>query len=238
MKQLNKLISLAPVRSLRLLWAAGIAALLFGSSCKKFLTIPLPVNTIAGSDAYVSDQSTSGVLDYIYSLLMSYNGGSFSNNAGVGYNSGLYTDELQNINVNSIQFRAFYSNVITGDQGGAWWVNLYKVIGIANTTIGAMQSSGLPNRNQWLGEALFDRALSYFYLVNLYGDVPLALTSDYLTNNQLSPHAESDGIQSDRSRSETGPGAAGRRLPGLQRENDHRQGPPQPCGGYCAAGPG
>ena len=159
-----------------------IAALLFGSSCKKFLTIPLPVNTIAGSDAYVSDRSTSGVLDNIYSNFVSV----FSNNSGVGYNSGLYTDELKNINVNSIQFRAFYSNVITGDQGGTWWANLYKVIGIANTTIGAMQSSSLPNRNQWLGEALFDRALCYYYLVNLYGDVPLALTSDYQVNNRLS----------------------------------------------------
>lgn len=159
-----------------------IAVLLFGSSCKKFLTIPLPVNTIAGTDAYVSDQSTSGVLDYIYSNLK----GNFSNNTGIGYNSGLYTDELQNINISGIQSRAFYSNVITGDQGGSWWIQLYQLIGVANTTIEAMHSSSLPNRNQWLGEALFDRALCYYYLVNLYGDVPLALTSDYKVNNQLS----------------------------------------------------
>src|SRR5690606_34940810 len=40
-------------------------------------------------------------------------------------------------------------------------------------------------RAKLLGEALFVRAFCYFYLVNLFGEVPLALTSDYRTNNAL-----------------------------------------------------
>jgi hypothetical protein len=36
-----------------------------------------------------------------------------------------------------------------------------------------------PVKNQLLGEAKFLRALSYFYLANLYGDLPLVLSTDY-----------------------------------------------------------
>ena len=164
------------------MWTVGIAVLLFCSSCKKFLNIPLPVNTIAGADAYVSDRSTSGVLNGIYANLA----GSFSGSLGVGFNAGLYTDELQDIYVSNVQARTFYSNVITGNYGAFFWAPFYQQIGVANTTIEAMQSSSLTYRNQWLGEALFDRSLCYFYLVNLFGDVPLALTSNYQTNDRLS----------------------------------------------------
>lgn len=37
-------------------------------------------------------------------------------------------------------------------------------------------------KNKLIGQALFIRAFTYFYLVNLYGDVPLLLTTDYRVN--------------------------------------------------------
>lgn len=163
-------------------WIGAIAMLLLVSGCKKFLNIPLPVNQIAGADAYSTDETTSGVLDGIYTGLQGYLSGS----NGVGYNAGLYTDELQNISASNTGTKIWYSNTITGTYGGIWWSDFYSELGIANTTIAAMQSSSLPNKNQWLGEALFVRALLYYYLVNSYGDVALALTNDVSTNNSLS----------------------------------------------------
>jgi hypothetical protein len=59
------LISQAPT----LLWAGAVAALLLAGGCKKFLHIPLPANAVAGSDAYAADQTTSGVLNGIYTNL-------------------------------------------------------------------------------------------------------------------------------------------------------------------------
>ncbi len=38
-------------------------------------------------------------------------------------------------------------------------------------------------RTELLGEAKFMRAFFYFYLTNLFGDVPLLLTSDYKHNS-------------------------------------------------------
>jgi hypothetical protein len=188
MNRLYKWIFLFPIRTSGLLWVGGIAALFFASSCKKYLTIPLPVNSIAGSDAYASDQAAAGVLNSIYAKFPTY----ISGTGGMGYDAGLYTDELQNISPTNASVKAFYSNTITGDQGGVWWQSHYQAISVANTTIETMQSSSLPNRNQWLGEALFVRGLSYFYLVNQYGDVPLALTSSYQTNNRLSRAPKAD----------------------------------------------
>src|SRR5690606_24823639 len=41
-------------------------------------------------------------------------------------------------------------------------------------------------KNQFIGEAKFLRAYSYFMLAQYFGDVPLALSSDYRVNNTLS----------------------------------------------------
>jgi len=172
----------------RLIGAGVLAVLLLFGSCKKFLNIPLPADRIAGPDAYASDLTTSGVLNGIYQKLQN----PLSGNAGLSYNAGLYADELQNINPANVANKLWYSNVITGDYGGTWWVNLYTQIAIANTTVAAMRSSALPGKNRWLGEALFLRALMYYYLVNIYGDVPLALGTDYQVNNKLSRLPQSD----------------------------------------------
>jgi len=158
-----------------------MAAMVFFSGCKKFLDIPLPVDQIAGSDAYSTDELTSGVLDGIYNRLQA----PLSGASGLGYNAGLYTDELQNISTGNATAKAWYANSLNSNYGGLWWDYFYQQIGVANTTIAAMQGSTLPNRSQWLGEALFLRALMYYYLVNCYGNVALAISTDESANNTL-----------------------------------------------------
>ena len=65
---------------------------------------------------------------------------------------------------------------------GTMWANMWSVITGANAIIAG---TTLPNNateadlyEKVLGEAYFLRALSYFYLVRLYGDVPLILTPE------------------------------------------------------------
>ena len=176
----------------RLLAIAGVAAVLFsGTSCKKYLTIPLPVNSISADAAYATDGTTAGVLNNVYYNLQS----SFVLNgvSGLGCYSGLYTDELQTVNTSSGTLKSFYGNTVTGDNGaGTFWAYLYQQINIANTTIETMKSSSLPLKDQWMGEALFIRGLMYYYLVNIYGDVALALSSDYIKNGTLSRAPKAD----------------------------------------------
>ncbi len=171
--------------------AVVVALLTMTTGCKKYLNIPLPVNEISGSDAYGSDETSSGVLNNIY-----YNlelGGRLNGPAGLGNFAGLYTDEMQTVSTSSAILQSFYVNKIIGDNGGGYaWSQLYAQINTANVTIEAMRSSTLPMKNQWLGEALFIRGLLYYYLTNIYGDVALALTSDYVANGSLSRSPKAD----------------------------------------------
>ncbi|HEY6902366.1 MAG TPA: RagB/SusD family nutrient uptake outer membrane protein [Puia sp.] len=173
-----------------LCFAAMMIVLACSTGCKKYLTIPLPVDRLSGSDAYASDQTTSGVLNNIYYDLEI--DGRLSGAGGLGYNGGLYTDELQTLNSASAAAKTYYGNVITGDVGGLLWGNLYLDIQTANTTIEAMRSSSLPYKNQWLGEALFLRGLMFTYLVSCYGDIAMPLTSDYTVNGALSRVPKAD----------------------------------------------
>lgn len=60
-------------------------------------------------------------------------------------------------------------------QVGPMWDGLYKVISESNAFIENMQNSGLDEATvtQYVGEAKFLRAVAYYNLVALFGDVPL-----------------------------------------------------------------
>jgi hypothetical protein len=63
--------------------------------------------------------------------------------------------------------------------GGAWG-GLYQMITRANLVLARVPAITMDEtqKAQMLGEAKFLRALGYFYLVRLYGDVPLVLTPE------------------------------------------------------------
>jgi starch-binding outer membrane protein, SusD/RagB family len=181
--------------SLRLYKGLLMAALLFLitlTGCKKYLDVPLPINAIAGSAAYANDNSAAASLNSVYGGL--YNQGDFDGTGGVGFLTGVYGDEFRNFSIN-VSFQALYSDVVSSTTGGVTgiWTNLYKQLYSVNLGIESLQSgSGLSYKDQWLGEAYFLRGLLYFYLTNLYGDVPLVLSSDYLKNNVLPRSHQAD----------------------------------------------
>jgi hypothetical protein len=75
------------------------------------------------------------------------------------------------------------------------WSLLYNNIYKCNAAIEGLQKSTSLTpavKQQLLGEAKFMRAFFYFYLVNLFGDVPLALSTDAVTNTALSRTAKAD----------------------------------------------
>ncbi|TCD00320.1 RagB/SusD family nutrient uptake outer membrane protein [Pedobacter psychroterrae] len=172
---------------------ALMLCLILVSGCKNFLEIPLPTDKLAADGAYLTDNSAGAVITGILSSAASNSAyGGSNNNESIGYRTSLYIDDFQLINPNSTSNTAyltsgvFHANTLTAAYSTQWSV-LYKQIYYANLAIeGITANQGkLVNKNQWLGEALFIRAFSYFDLINLYGDVPLATTSNYLANNVL-----------------------------------------------------
>jgi hypothetical protein len=165
--------------------------LLLSAGCKKFLQIPLPTDKISGTSAYTNDKSGAASINYILGNLTIL--GNFDGANGIGYLTGLYSDEIKNYSLKFDPTR-FYQNAIAVNNTNKVWVDFYNHIYNCNLAIEGLKNttSVLPNRNQWIGEALVLRAYLYFNLVNLYGDVPLAITSDYRINNTLSRSPKAD----------------------------------------------
>ncbi|MBO9573660.1 MAG: RagB/SusD family nutrient uptake outer membrane protein, partial [Chitinophagaceae bacterium] len=87
----------------------------------------------------------------------------------------------------------FYTNAVSPTENsivnGSFWQHVYVFIYRANACIEGLQTASNIStwyRDQLLGEAKFMRAFCYFNLVNLFGDVPLAITTNYEVNRQLS----------------------------------------------------
>jgi hypothetical protein len=71
---------------------------------------------------------------------------------------------------------------------GTFWTTAYTYIYYANAIIeGVNKSTGITTaaKERYIGEAKFIRAFTHFYLVNLYGDVPLITSTDYELNAQI-----------------------------------------------------
>jgi starch-binding outer membrane protein, SusD/RagB family len=69
--------------------------------------------------------------------------------------------------------------VAGSNASGGTWAGLYQMITRANLVLEKVPTIAMDEtaKNQILAEAKFLRALGYFYLVRLYGDVPLVRTS-------------------------------------------------------------
>jgi len=91
-----------------------------------------------------------------------------------------------------------YSNSLIFDDGTTptFWSAPYQYIYQANAILEGLQSSTNVSENAkklFLGEAKFVRSLCYFYLINLFGDVPYLTSTDYHITSLL-PKTSKDQI--------------------------------------------
>lgn len=159
-----------------------------GISCKKFVTVPPPVTQVTAAGAFASDATADATVAGLYSRIMESNL-YFLNGATTLYPA-LSADELYRTSPNSTT-DAFTANALSPQNpilSTNLWNKAYAYIYQANACLeglaaAASVSTGVKQRLS--GEVLFVRALAYFYLANLFGDVPLALTTDYTANAVL-----------------------------------------------------
>jgi len=159
--------------------------LLIFSACKKLIEVDPPIQSLTSVDVYDSNASAASVLTGIYINMSS--SGVFSGKPSIGVLGGLSSDELTTVVDPSSIFFRFYQNSLVGDND--LWINLYSYIFRVNSAIEGLSSSkNLVEsvKGQLTGEAKVLRAFYYFYLVNLYGDVPL-LTSTNIQFNSTAP---------------------------------------------------
>jgi len=167
-----------------LLFATSVSA-----GCKKLAQVDGPVTSLNSTNVYSSDATAIAAVTGIYSSI-SNNGPYNAELDGMSGLAGLSADELTLYpGVSGTALNLYYTNALTNnDNQQDFWLNVYPLIYIENAAIeGLTGATSLTPavRQQLLGEARFDRAFCYFYLVNLYGDVPLVLTSNYSINATL-----------------------------------------------------
>jgi starch-binding outer membrane protein, SusD/RagB family len=161
-----------------------VVAVVF-SGCKKLVEVDPPINEIIGNNIYNTNATAASVLTGIYTD-MSSDFGIFNGRSSISVRMGVYADELRSVTDVSDMLSLLYRNALTNNGNQLFWSDLYAYVFRANAAIeGLTESTGLSTtvKQQLLGEARFIRAFMYFYLVNLYGDVPLLTNTDIKANS-------------------------------------------------------
>ena len=157
-------------------------------SCKKLVEAGQPMSSITTEKTFGTNALADAALAGLYSQMMTNNGNMLFSNGGTTIYTGMSADELVSFaGASAAPIYQFYTNHLLKDNflpDGLFWQPAYKLIYGANAAIEAIEASTSPQlldsaRNVLTGEAKFIRAFSYFYLTNIYGDVPLVLTTDF-----------------------------------------------------------
>ncbi|WP_207514005.1 RagB/SusD family nutrient uptake outer membrane protein [Longitalea luteola] len=171
------------------MWAVSlqlVAGLFLLTGCNKLLDAGSPPNKVVSPQVYANDSLAQAALIGVYFKIMDAFG---PLNGYMSRYPGLSADELDRWSPLE-QDQPFLTNSIPADNRTIFdtWNNTYSFIYQCNDLIEGLTA---PNsitptlRDQLLGEAYFLRAYNYFYLVNLFGDVPLVLTTDYTKSSKM-----------------------------------------------------
>ncbi|TCC87852.1 RagB/SusD family nutrient uptake outer membrane protein [Pedobacter hiemivivus] len=164
----------------------GLITLSVNFSCKKFLEIDPPKDSATPKEVFSNDVIATSAVTGIYSRMAT--SGAFSGDENsISVFAGLSADELLSY---STVLNVFYVNDIptTNTVVAGFWLEAYNNIYISNAILqGLASSNGVsePAKKQLQGEVKFIRAFCYFYLVNIFGEVPLVLQTDYRLNQSL-----------------------------------------------------
>ena len=165
------------------------------TGCNKIIEVEPPATYLTSENVYADDNMAASVLTGIYISLSKTSPLKVQTINSISIIGAVSSDELSvyggpgNSNAALVQY--YLNSLSAGSRsspGFNVWYDLYSNIYIVNVAIEKLPtSSALTSsvRRQLLGEAKFLRAFCYFYLVNLYGDVPLATSSDYRINATL-----------------------------------------------------
>lgn len=154
--------------------------------CDSFVDVETPSSQLTGVTVFEDRTTANAALMDIYSKLRD-TGLLAGLTTGSSVSLGLYADELTYYGTTDDNISFIFNNTMqsTTSIASQLWNESYHQIYCANAVIyGCENSTGLStaDKNQFIGEALFVRALVHFYLLNLYGDVPYITTTDYEVN--------------------------------------------------------
>jgi hypothetical protein len=167
-----------------------ILFLLLNTSCKKFVEVDSLTDKLLSEQVFQNDATANAATAGIYRQLRTSNFISF-----MALYSGMISDEVSPGISTAANTSDYVNNTLSTDDSSLPWNALYSVIYSANSVVEGLTNNKSVSEKAgqyYMGEAKFNRAFCYFYLVNLYGDVPLVLSSDVKTNSLIGRSAVND----------------------------------------------
>jgi hypothetical protein len=162
--------------------------LFFGSGCSDFLQEPDKSNFTL-ENYFTKPEHAESVVNSIYESLRGTLGGGFGGAPWMmlEFGTGLANTELGQAQ-NSIFVRNLVNNSDNG-YGQTYWTTNYR--GIANANLAIAKIPEIPMdetaKKKYLGEARFLRALYYYDLVRIFGNIPLITEPINLKSPELYP---------------------------------------------------
>lgn len=181
---MNRL-SIKSITGVLLIW---IACWCWG--CGDFIAVDLPSSKIVSNAVFENDNTAIAAVSGLYHDMQNSLGFASGGQNSVTVTAALSAGELDYYTTSFSDLGEFRQRKVSNGNASVLtlWSSAYNTIYSANAIIeglGAATAITPEIRDQLLGEALFVRAFTYSYLVNLFGDVPLAITTDYRVNATL-----------------------------------------------------
>lgn len=174
--------------------------------CRKLVEISPPQTALTADAVFSNNETAIAAVTQLYVDAASSDV-SKASFLGLSAIPGLSADELLDFSTNNSNLSNYTRNTLssltTSSAQHQFWNSFYGTdmlpggyIYNSNRIISGLQSQQSSEENpksklsskvkrQLLGEAQFIRAFTYFYLVQMYGDIPLLTTIDYVANSTV-----------------------------------------------------
>jgi hypothetical protein len=178
------------MNKIKIVFLSFLGALLL-ASCENLVEVSNPTNQLGTVQVFEDVQTANAALAGLYAGLRDQSLISGAGYYTIGTLAASYADDLDCYNNDQNGFMDIYRNQQqqTNTVISNLWNTAYQQVYYANSIIhGAEQSTTLSaeDKNQLKGEALVVRSLLYFYLQQLFGDIPYTTGIDYEYNRSLS----------------------------------------------------
>jgi hypothetical protein len=166
------------------------------SGCSKVLKTPSPEDNMTIAKVYTDDGDAQAAMSGVYIMMMDNLQGLM--NASISLDAGLSADELACTPPYPPAQDTFWINALTvaNIPNTELFTTSYTLLYDLNSMLAGLQASqgvSAPVKAELEGEARFNRAFIYLYLVNLYGAVPLVTTTNYTVSGSQ-PRAPVDTV--------------------------------------------
>jgi|WetSurMetagenome_2_1015567.scaffolds.fasta_scaffold06811_2 starch-binding outer membrane protein, SusD/RagB family len=165
--------------------------LLFLTACEKLVEVDAPASQLGTSQVFEDVQTANAAMAGLYAGLRDQSLASGAGYYTMGTLLGSYTDDLDCYYNNTQAVMDIYLNQQdeTNTIIKSIWKTAYQQVYYANSIIfGVENSSSLSvnDKKRIKGEAILVRSLIYFYLQQIFGDIPYTTSIDYEYNRNIS----------------------------------------------------